>query len=304
MPGRRIAKFLILLSLGFGIAQTTAADAISDRQLDWAPAFSPDGRYIAFYSVRGHASPRSDIYVRDLITGEERQITDTPDIMELEPLWSSDGQRLFFTAGPHMRALRLYEHDLRNNTTSAIYEGDGIGPPRLSPTQTQFVMWRELDSEAREANLLLVDSATGHGVELETGLGGYSADAAWSPTGEALVFTHRPAEPDAHADLYRLDLVTRHVVRLTQTDEHENKPVWSPDGAWIYFESHSQDPAIHIYRIASEGGSAERVTRETDNPAYFPALSSDGRLLGFSRISGPGRVAIEMRALTSPDGED
>lgn len=56
------------------------------------PAWSPDGRSIAFSGLKGGIS---DLYVHDLATRATRQLTDDREA-QLQPAWSPDGRQLAF----------------------------------------------------------------------------------------------------------------------------------------------------------------------------------------------------------------
>ena len=61
-----------------------------------SPKWSADGKYIAYMKDfdDGHHVTRSDIYVYDLGTNAEVNITNTPDVIELYPSWSADNSRI------------------------------------------------------------------------------------------------------------------------------------------------------------------------------------------------------------------
>jgi TolB protein len=62
---------------------------------DTAPAFSPDGRSIAFNSDR--AGPH-DLYVLELERRTVARVT-TKLAVRAQPSWSRDGRRILFSAG-------------------------------------------------------------------------------------------------------------------------------------------------------------------------------------------------------------
>jgi TolB protein len=71
----------------------------SNQAADFAPAWSPDGRHIAFVSYRAGSK---DIFLYPLDAGVESAVinlTQTPDRDEDMPAWSADGSRLAFSVG-------------------------------------------------------------------------------------------------------------------------------------------------------------------------------------------------------------
>lgn len=58
------------------------------------PVFSPDGRYLAYRAI---IEGQHDVWVVDLETGEQTNVTDDADL-DIEPSWSPDGEWIAFGA--------------------------------------------------------------------------------------------------------------------------------------------------------------------------------------------------------------
>lgn len=79
------------------------------------------------------------------------------------------------------------------------------------------------------------------------------------------------------------------VVRLTNDEEFEHRPVWHPDGQHILFARHEDGGnAIHLYVMnATPGSTPKRITKRKD-PEYNAVVSPDGKQVLFTAVSVSG----------------
>ncbi|MFZ0217412.1 MAG: S9 family peptidase [Candidatus Dormiibacterota bacterium] len=88
---------------------------------DSAPAFSPDGRQVAFLSDR---TGKAQIHVISVDGGEATPVTSLDQGVGGAPVWSPDGRQLAFAAGPQ-RPPREPSSPYR--ITRAVYRFDAVG---------------------------------------------------------------------------------------------------------------------------------------------------------------------------------
>ncbi|MBA2253543.1 MAG: S9 family peptidase [Chloroflexi bacterium] len=171
------------------VADGTSRRLTTGRASDEQPAWSPDGRHIAFSSDR-HAdadlSWRSDIYLADVETGRVRRVTGgRGDRAFRAPAWSPDGRRLAaighrFPAGAGSRAgVWLFDPGV-----------EGQGDDLTAGTDHE------------------VGAAMGSDL-----FGGAEATLSWSPDGRRIVFG---APIDGSYEAWRVEVATRRIERLTQ----------------------------------------------------------------------------------------
>jgi dipeptidyl aminopeptidase/acylaminoacyl peptidase len=95
-----------------------------------APAFSPDGRRIAYVSqedeiihfVKEDREPIGDLFVLDLATGQRLRLTSTKRAAEAAPSWDPSGQRLVFVRD-RGRSSRLVEINADGSCEVALPQG-------------------------------------------------------------------------------------------------------------------------------------------------------------------------------------
>lgn len=118
---------------------------------------------------------------------------------------------------------------------------------------------------------------------------GVNGAPSWSPDGQRLAVSL--SRPDGNLDIYTLDTNTQVLTRLTSGPSIDTEPSWSADGEQIYFTSDGTG-GPQIYRVAAEGGSAQRVTFEGSYNAR-PRVSPDGKQLALVHNDrGSYRIAL------------
>ena len=100
----------------------------NNRKTDWAPSWSPDGKWIAFASDRKGDDVNFEIYVMDADGGNQQKLTNNR-VDDTSPSWSPDGKRIIFTSQRDGHV-----HPILGWPTSEIYvmDADGKNTRRLT----------------------------------------------------------------------------------------------------------------------------------------------------------------------------
>ena len=222
-------------------------------QLFIAPAFSNDGKFIAFISqgsfLRGEVFP--DLWLGDGETGKriKRLIKSVlnPDFEELRLLYSQsafspDGRQLAFTAQRDGKDV-LYLMDMKSRKVSRIFDKmplDVVMSPAWSPDGRQIVV-QGYDQGIND--LYVLDLATSKLRQL-TNDKFAEMQPQWSPDGKTIVFTTDRA-PNSNLELLKfdawqiatLDVATNAIEVLPRQAGLNLNPMWAPDGKSVAFIS-------------------------------------------------------------------
>ncbi len=117
---------------------------------DTGPVFSPDGKTLAYRAMErpGFEADKYSIFLRDVATGQTRQIAANWDRSADSLTWSKDGNSLFVTAGD-VGNTKLFQIDTRNGTVVPLTGAGHVGAVQL--TDTGFVL--SMDSLTRPSEL-------------------------------------------------------------------------------------------------------------------------------------------------------
>lgn len=241
------------------------------------PRWSPDGRHLAYVSTRDRERP--EIWVRELASGVERQLTRGEFFREKSALaWRPDGRAISFVDGNRIRTVSISDgRDLDHASA------DGITPSAMSWSPDGTTLAYVADAQ------LWIRQGTG-GVQRVGTLDDVFPFAPQWLSADELLYTANgkvqisrigratrsvPFEatfeielPDYKRKAYDFSPGVQHPVKGIVT------PTLSPDGRYLLYR------ALGGIWLQPIGGEAQQITTE---PAWYndPSWSPDGRKIAY-----------------------
>jgi len=236
-----------------------------------APRWSPDGKSLAFLSSRPDSTsaptaspnptagptppaaagamseqPGNQVYLLSMNGGEAKRITNLKNGVSLFR-WSPDGTRLLVVSRKGPTDSRTGEskdrRDVRHYKNSS-YKFNDTG-------------W----FDDRRSHLWVVDVKTGSARQITDGNDWNDSDPQWSPDGTRIAFvsnrTGKEYDENRNTDIWVINVDgSSSLTKISDHDEADNQPRWSPDGKWIAFtgELHDRDHP-KIWLAPSAGGA-------------------------------------------------
>jgi serine/threonine protein kinase/Tol biopolymer transport system component len=125
------------------------------------------------------------------------------------------------------------------------------------------------------------------------------SEVDWSPDARRLVYhTGSPGDP---MFVHDLEQRTARQIFVSNPGVHNHFPVWSPDGAFIYFVRGFPPDQMDVWRIRADGGTPERLTFH-DSRVVFPTFVDSRTLLYLATAddgSGPWVHALDVERRVS-----
>ena len=243
------------------------------------PAWSPDGKRLA---LSMDVNGNLDIGVVSADGGDVQRITQSPAI-DIEPKWSRDGQSLFF-ASSRLRGFGVYRHDLASGADTLVAPGI---QPAVSPNGDQLAFVAPVRGMLGTGGLWVKDLPDGqprlvHYEETE-----YRMKPVWMPNGKAFLYD---TDQLGSNDVAMISAAGGNEVVLTNdyAEEHrELAPAPSPDGTRFAFASTRTGPT-KLYTVDIGGGPfpswhelaiTARRARVPTGRVRIRVLGPDGRVM-------------------------
>src|SRR5262249_3786259 len=216
-----------------------------------SPRWSPHGRSLAFLSSRpaaaatGQEQPRQQVYTLSLEGGEAQRVTSLKNGVSVFQ-WSPDGSRLVVVS-------RIGSSDSRPESK------DRSDVRHYKDTRYKFNDTGWFDD--RRAHLWVVDIKSGASKQITEGADWNDSDPRWSPDGTRIAFvsnrTGKEFEDNRKNDVWVVSAEGGALTKISDHDESDNNPRWSPDGKTIAFtgEVHNRDHP-KIWLASATGGAA------------------------------------------------
>lgn len=224
-----------------------------NRTRDYMPAWSADGRKIAYTS---YAEMRVGLYLLDIYEGNRTEIIS--EGTNFAPAFSPDGKKLAFCSTAQDGNSEIYVATSEGKDIKRLTFNSAIDTaPSWSPTNREIAF----TSDRGGAPQIYIMDAEGSNVRRVSFGGSYHDAPAWSPTGDRIAYVSRV---DQIVDIFVLNLRTSQITKLTESNANNESPSWSPDGRHLVFSS-NLDGTIQTYAIDYDGLNIKRLTSKGKN---------------------------------------
>jgi len=271
------------------VVPTAGGDAVQLTQSghDTSPAWSPDGKALAFLSSRDGTS---QVYVLSMDGGEAHPITHLSTGADMVK-WSPDGKTIAFTSAVYPDCKddpcnkKRDEEKEKNKVKARVYE------------QLLYRHWDHWFESKRSH--LFVETADGSGEARDLNAGanydvppdqrGGPEDINFSPDSKEICFTAVTDKIEAistNGDLFIVPVAGGEAKRITTNPGFDGNPVYSPDGRFIAY--HAQvTPGYEADRwrvmlYDRQAGKSENLTESFDRSANELAWSADSKTIFFT----------------------
>lgn len=240
-----------------------AQPVLVSRQPLMSPAWSPDGRRLAYVSFEGR---RSQVIVQNLITGERERVSARPGINGA-PAWSPDGERLALalSEGSHVD---IHVLDMDTRELTRVTRGGAINTePAWSPDGQQLAFTSDRGGRPQ----VYVHDFSENRVRRLTFEGSYNARPRFSPDGEILAMVHGR---QGRFMIGALDL-DGGGLRVLSDGPLDESPDFSPNGAMIIHAS-QRGGRGELATVSVDGQVRQRLSvaeGEVREPAWSPLRS-------------------------------
>ncbi|MEX0777243.1 MAG: DPP IV N-terminal domain-containing protein [Phycisphaeraceae bacterium] len=238
---------------------TSVTRLTDDQANDAMPAFSLDGKSIAFASDR---SGNWDIYIMPVDGGQPVQVTSDP-AQDIHPSFSPDGKSLVYsTQSPQSGQWDMVLVEV-TKPGNKRFLGTGLFPS-WSPAGNRIVFQRARERGTRWFGIWTVDIENGEGVrptEVAASSNAACISPRWSPDGRHVVFCTvvDPEAPDQgqgpgagalkQADIWIINADGSGRSNLTHNQFVNVQPVWAGDGLIYFVSSRTEDQKQSIWSL-------------------------------------------------------
>ena len=247
------------------------------------PSLAPDASFFLYVKEEGGDL---DIFWQRVGGGNPRNLTEDSPVDDEQPAVSPDGQRVAFRSGRDGGGLFLmgatgesvvrlspqgYDPAWSPDGAWIAYSTEGIVDPRRRSLDAEI--WRIRIADGAREKISRQDAV----------------QPSWSPNGQRIAFWGLRGRTSQRV-VWTMPAAGGEAVPVTDGSTIDWNPVWSPDGAHLYFVS-DRNRSMTLWRVRIDESSGQVLGEPEDltTPALwsgFLSISSDGRKIAYATREG------------------
>ncbi|PYT02422.1 MAG: peptidase [Acidobacteria bacterium] len=219
-------------------------------------------------AAAGEPQPRNQVWVLSLDGGEARRVTNLKNGVGTFD-WSPDSKRMVLTSRTGPSDKRAPSSDVRHYKHLS-YKFNDTG-------------W----FDDKRSHIWVVDVSEGYATQITFGEDWNDSDPQWAPDGSRIAFvsdrTRHAFDESRNTDVFVIDSTGGPTRKISDHDEEDSSPRWSPDGRQIAFTGriHEGDHPKIFLANASGGSPSRNVSPALDLIPSNLQWAEEGRALYF-----------------------
>lgn len=240
---------------------------LSSKQPLMSPAWSPDGRRLAYVSFE---EGRSVVYVQEVVSGKREAVASFKGLNSA-PGWAPDGRRLALTLSRDGNP-EIYILDLQSRALTRVTHSHSIDTePAFAPDGKSMVFTSDRGGRPQIYRVALDNYRPQGRAQRLTFEGDYNARASFSADGSRLVMVN------GENNRFRIAVMelARGTVRVLTDSRFDESPSFAPNGSMIIFATERNSRGV-LEAVSVDGRAHQRLgTSQGDvrEPAWSPFIS-------------------------------
>ena len=266
---------------------------VSDQR-QTSPAWSPDGKWIAYQSDY-EGDEQWDIFLVSPKTGKVVNLTQSHEIAEMNPTWSLDGRFLAYEVKQKNSGaveIDIYDtimREVRHVTTNTTQDKRNYNP--IWSKDGKFIVYTQTQAKGTDSNIFIVDVPTCKSSLLTPHEGEqlYSANDL-SPDAKTLLLTSNAS--NGYDNVGLLDVDSKKIKWLTRDKWRIRGGEFSPDGKQITFRANVDgNEDVYLDDLATNRSTKLQIAPGVNEPeGGHSAFTKDGQHLLYVH-NGPNTPA-------------